>query len=288
MKRLFACLLILAATASVGRADALATLQADDAGTYSASIRGMTVTLVMSPETDGMRTATVTVSENGETVFENVQEELFSIVYGPHLRIVEMDTSNDTPELYVSTYTGGAHCCNDVFVASKTADGWKEVDVGFFDGDPERLYPRDLDGDGQAEVKTYDNSFLYEFASYAGSYAPTQILGFRDGAVVDISGEKNFEWELRGAIDAMGEIPEAGERRNSWLAAYAAMLIRLGEDDPLDYAISAHDASVDWGMLRCTVPEVDYSCPEGKQENIGFKAALTAFLTENGYLEAKQ
>ena len=261
-----------------------ATLQASQEGIYSAATPDLGILLELGAEVEGARTATISVLENGVPVFKTERPDLFSLFYGPTVHIVEMDGSNDVPEVYISTYTGGAHCCNEIDILTKTSSGWNEVDFGFYDGDPEALLPRDLNGDGLSEIKTFDNRFFYTFASYAGSSAPIQILGFENGEFADITANSDFEWEVRAGLDDMGTIPEAGEPRNSWLATYAAYLLTLGEADPLDYAVGAHDTSVDWGMIRCTVPEVDYSCPEGKSQNIGFEAALTEFLTETGYL----
>jgi hypothetical protein len=61
----------------------------------------------------------------------------------------------------------------------------------------------------------------------------------------------------------------------------------LGEADPLDYAVGQHDPSVSWGMIRCTIEVKNRNCPEDKEINIGFEAALTELLTEAGYLEAR-
>lgn len=270
-------------TAATAETEAM--LRAGGAGTYAITVRDMMVSLVMGEETDGVREAQLAVLEGGQPVHSQTVSDLFSLFYGPYVRVVEMDATNDTPEVFVGVYSGGAHCCVEVNVVSKTADGWTSIGFGAFDGDPESLVPSDLDGDGVAELDTHDNRFLYEFASYAGSFAPPQILAIRDGAVADVTADEDFGHVLRNALDNLGDIPDSAEPRNSWLATYAALLLMLGEDDPLDYAIGAHDPSVDWGMMRCTVPEVDYSCPQGKEENVGFEVALRDFLTQTGHLK---
>ncbi|MEM9999506.1 MAG: hypothetical protein AAF940_01380 [Pseudomonadota bacterium] len=261
-----------------------ATLQASTEGIYAATVRNVTVTLAMSAPDDGIRDATITIEEDGAPVFQTERGDLFSLFFGPMVRVVEMDPRNAVPEIFISTYSGGAHCCNEVQIITKDAGIWREVSVGAFDGDPEALYPRDLNGDGMAEIKTYDNRFLYTFASYAGSSAPIRILGLKDGQIADLTTQEDFKWEVQAALDALGTAPESGEPRNSWLASYAAYQLLLGQSDPLDLAINTHDATVDWGMIRCTVPEINYACPDGKAENIGFAAALTEFLTQTGYM----
>lgn len=287
MKLRFTFMAALLLTVGSAHAETEATLQASAEGSYSVSVRNITLLLDMSPESDGVRSARYQVLDNGAPVYRGSQDELFSLSYGPHFRIVEMDGTNQSPEIFISTYSGGAHCCNEITVLTKTDQGWKAVDAGAFDGDSEALYPRDVDGDGTAEIVTRDNRFLYQFASYAGSFAPRQILALRGTDLVDVSTEDAYQWQIQAALDAMGEVPDSGEERNSWLAAYAATLLQLGQDDPLDFALGSYDETVDWGMIRCAVPERDGLCPDGQAINIGFEAALTEFLTETGYLKAE-
>lgn len=287
MRSAFLSSVILIASLGTAQAEAEATLQASAEGTYSASVRNITLLLEMTPETDGMRSAKYQVLENGAPVYRGSQDELFSLFYGPHFRVVEMDSVNQTPEIFISTYSGGAHCCNEITVLTKTDEGWQAVDAGAFDGDTAGLYPRDVDGNGTAEIVTRDNRFLYQFASYAGSYAPRQILALRGTKFVDVSREEAYRWEIETGLEQIGQMPEAGEERNSWLAAYAATLLQLGQDDPLDFALGSYDETVDWGMMRCAVPEQDGLCPDGQEINIGFETALTEFLAETGYLKAE-
>lgn len=278
----------LLALGTAAHAETQATLQAGTQGIYAATVNNIKLLLEITSDTDGVRAAKYQILEDGEPVYRGIERELYSVSYGPHFRIVEMDAANDTPEIFISTYSGGAHCCNEVTILTKTANGWRDIGVGSFDGGPENVYPRDVNGDGTAEIVTYDNRFLYQFASYAGSFAPQQILALRGVNMINVSTEEDYQWEIQAGLDRMGDMPDAGEPRNSWLAAYAATLLQLGQDDPLDFAFGRYDETADWGMIRCTVPEVDGVCPDAKQTNIGFEAALTDFLTETGYLKAKK
>src|SRR5690606_17691949 len=49
--------------------------------------------------------------------------------------IAEIDPDNDLPEVYFTSYSGGAHCCNTVIVAGLVDGAWTSVNVGEFDGD---------------------------------------------------------------------------------------------------------------------------------------------------------
>ncbi len=284
MKRLFttAALLICTLTSSYAEVS----IVPGQVGSYRVEWDGLVVELSVTGPVDEIYEATWRLSENGTEVATNNEYDIFRLFEAPSVKLVELDPANDQPELLVTNFTGGAHCCTQVVVHTKTANGWKPVDLGAFDGGS-LLSPEDMDGDGAAEFKAVDDRFLYEFASYAGSAAPPMILAVRGGEKVDITRDPAFEWTLRSALDDLGTIPESGEERNSWLAAYAATLVLLGEADPLDYASSAYDPAPDWGMITCKVEMQDGVCPDGQQERLQFPEALTRFLTANGYLEAR-
>jgi hypothetical protein len=79
------------------------------------------------------------------------------------VQIAELDPANATPEVVVSFYTGGAHCCSDtkVLTQAKGGSSWQTVKLGELDGGP--LTAADLDGDGRYEFESRDNAFLYTF-----------------------------------------------------------------------------------------------------------------------------
>jgi len=99
--------------------------------------------------------------------------------------IVARDLDADgEPEVMVSLYTGGAHCCTiSTLYGFRSATGdyrrgrrnWR--DAGF------RL--RDIGRDGIVELDSRDARFAYAFASYAESYLPLQIFRYRAGRLVD-------------------------------------------------------------------------------------------------------
>ena len=103
------------------------------------------------------------------------------------VQIAELDLSNPYPEVLLSSFSGGAHCCNEVIVltSDKTGKTWRKVKLGFFDGDSNGA--EDIYKDGHYEYVTYDNRFLYYFSSYAGSFAPTQIWQLNGNKFIDVS-----------------------------------------------------------------------------------------------------
>ena len=96
--------------------------------------------------------ATVAVSREGYVGAAMAVADIFSPLSVPEVSFVEMDKSNATPEIFVTHWTGGAHCCVEATVFSETDDSWRALDVGAFDGDPESLAPHDIDDDAQAVV----------------------------------------------------------------------------------------------------------------------------------------
>ena len=108
------------------------------------------------------------------------------------MEIAEIDPANSSPEVVVSFFTGGAHCCSDTKVLTKARDGsgWNTVELGQFDGGP--LLANDIAGDGRYVFEIRDNAFLYAFACYACSSAPLKVLTVEDGEVKDVSTDPKY------------------------------------------------------------------------------------------------
>jgi hypothetical protein len=199
------------------------------------------------------------------------------------VQIAEIDPANATPEVVVSFFTGGAHCCSDtkVIAASKDGAAWKAIEVGQFDGGP--LLASDIAGDGRPVFETRDNAFLYAFGCYACSTAPLKILTIEDGEVKTVSADPRFraahEAYLKGMITG---VPD--EEVNGFLAGYVAEKILLGEGkEAWALMLDHYDKTSDWGLDVCDKPlDADGNCP-GKSERLTFPAALERMLNENGY-----
>lgn len=88
-------------------------------------------------------------------------------------------TGNGIPDLVISEYTGGAHCC---FLAHVFELGQHFRKLGTLDArDGDLSHFEDLDGDGNLEFVTNDFTFAYWHASFADSPAPRVVLKYRDG-----------------------------------------------------------------------------------------------------------
>jgi len=199
------------------------------------------------------------------------------------VQIANLDPGNPHPEVIVSFYTGGAHCCSDTKILTSNKDGtdWQTIDLGQFDGGP--LTASDLDGDGVYEFETRDNAFLYTFGCYACSSAPLEVLTVQDGTVKNITTDPRFRHEHELWLkDMISDVPD--EDVNGFLAGYVGEKILLGEGKPAWELMLAHyDKDSDWGLETCPQPVNDKGeCPV-KTELLTFPDALERMLNENGY-----
>jgi len=199
------------------------------------------------------------------------------------VQIAEIDPANSSPEVVVSFYTGGAHCCSDTKVISASKDGasWKTIELGQFDGGP--LLASDLAGDGHPVFETSDNAFLYTFGCYACSTAPLQVLTVEDGEVKTVSADPRFRPAQESYLKSMiTEVPD--EEVNGFLAGYVAEKILLGEGKGAwALMLNHYDKASDWGLDVCDKPlDTEANCP-GKTERLTFPVALERMLNENGY-----
>ena len=96
-------------------------------------------------------------------------------------------TGDGVPEVILSQYSGGAHCCTVAQVYSLTTPPRKLLDVGLLDSAGFDVVQLDS---GAKELVTGDWRFAYAYGlSFAESPAVTQIFGYRNGQYVDVTSE---------------------------------------------------------------------------------------------------
>jgi hypothetical protein len=200
------------------------------------------------------------------------------------VQIAEIDGSNPYPEVVVSFYTGGAHCCSDTSVVTATPDGsnWTTVALGEFDGEP--LLATDVNGDGRYEFMIRDNAFLYAFACYACSEAPLNLLAIDNGGVKDVTREERFTPAHAAWLKSMTNNVPDGSDVNGFLAGYVGEKILLGEGKSAwETMLAYYDHASDWGLEFCDKPlNDDGECPVATVR-LPFPQALERMLKENGY-----
>lgn len=90
------------------------------------------------------------------------------------------------PDVLLNLYTGGAHCCNvtDLFRYDPAHDNYSSL-LHIW-GDPGYSL-RHLDASRADEFVTDDDRFAYEFAAFAFSGLPLEILRLEGGRFVDVT-----------------------------------------------------------------------------------------------------
>lgn len=191
--------------------------------------------------------------------------------------------------VYFQSFTGGAHCCNEIQVAVIGPRGIRIVPLGTFDGGPEDAFPRDLDGDGTVDFVQQDDAFLYTFSSYAGSMAPPKIFNIAGGEVIDVSARPGFRRLFRAAMTrARPYCVQPGLDRNGACAGYVAAAARAGQFAAAwAVMLRSYDRDSGWELpTGCRVaPDADGECPPAAViRYTNFPDALRVFLVRQGYI----
>lgn len=199
--------------------------------------------------------------------------------------IAEIDPENAYPEVYFSSYTGGAHCCNVVVIAEEVDGTWRGIPIGEFDGDGN--YLEDADGDGLAEIVTVDNRFLYAFDCYACSAAPLTITTLRKGEVFDISADPRYLPAHRDWLAQIESFVDPNEKWKSpgYLAGWVGAKIRANEGaDAWQQLSSNWDTDADQGEEVCLTGERLDDCSSKSRAVLKFPERLKLFLEQTGYM----
>ncbi|SDR21014.1 hypothetical protein [Pseudovibrio sp. Tun.PSC04-5.I4] len=211
--------------------------------------------------------------------------------FGQSVDFIRLAAETDYPQVVIKQFTGGAHCCIEQSIITQNRDGhWMMINGSVLDGGYGYDYD-DLDGDGFPELMSRDNSFLYLFASYAGSFAPLFIekLNFDELTNVnrDPAYKKEFQTELT-QLEEMANSNKALWKENGFLAAWAAVRARLGDGAQavLDAStLSSGDAN---GFQNRVCPDGSPlgSCEYDDGVDLPFSLGLMVHLMERGYLTA--
>jgi hypothetical protein len=244
----------------------------------------------------------VTVKVNGKIVGQLLGAESSSVpptVPPALLQIVELDPSNPYPEVLLSSYTGGAHCCNKTNVLTSDASGnkWKEVvakagNGSFFDANPEPA--ADPTKSGRYVIVNRDNRFNYQFSSYASSMAPTQIWQLNGDRFVDVSRRPEYQFLYRRQVKEMNAWLKRRTNKfeiNGFLAGYVATKALLGEfAEGWKQMLKYYDdkgPNSDWGLTDCPAGYDNNNRCKGREIVYdSFPQALRAFLIQTGYIKS--
>lgn len=258
----------------------------------AATVRGEGVTATFEPQSrmetvDGeefeIGTVRATVTFAGAAPFNVPVDDAVLPTHGLWVGIGKLSRRDADPVVILAGYTGGMHCCVTFQLVTRHQGQPRVLDLPMMDGDPDTGFPRDIDGDGVADILRADDSFLYAFTSYAGSWPPPRLWNLRDGALVDVSAEPRFAKFWQREAKKLGKHCRKG--KVGACAAYAAAMARLGQAEEGIATALRHSPNADWLPEPCLVEYVNDECPEGKALIFeGFEPALRWFLKEQGYL----
>ncbi|MFN4114130.1 MAG: hypothetical protein ACK4GD_09335 [Sphingomonadaceae bacterium] len=225
----------------------------------------------------------VTVTFPGGEPIAVLLDEAVVPTHGLWVGIGKLGRRDAHPVVILTGYTGGMHCCVTAQLVTRQNGQPRVLGLPMMDGDPNTGFPRDIDGDGMADILRADDSFLYAFTSYAGSWAPPQLWNLRGGEMVDVSAEPRFAAFWQREAKKVGKPCRRGQV--GACAAYAAAMARLGRAEQGIAEALRNAPKADWLPEPCTVDLVEDECPEGKALVFGgFEEALRWLLRENGYL----
>jgi len=211
----------------------------------------------------------------GKEQFKGAKESFFSEIY-----FQPSEKDNPYPYIIVQTYSGGAHCCTSFYIYT-WLDG-KFVETSIEDLNSGGGIFQDLKGNNTVQFVTNDNSFLYTFSSYAGSYPPSLIYDLKKGQLIENT--RNYPEYLRetanNMLSAFKEGKENGYEMNGVLAGYVAQKILLNEyEEGWNFMLENYDRTDKNGL---GIYDADYN---QVGEYPDFPTALKAFLQERGYLK---
>lgn len=116
-------------------------------------------------------------------------EAVHRLVYvgeSPEAKLVGWDlaprdlTGDGLPEALAAGYSGGAYCCNALFVVDLKSSTRPVITIP---GEYSLIHPVDVDGDGVWELRVRDWSLADGTAAFTSSPAPTVILSLRGGEI---------------------------------------------------------------------------------------------------------
>ena len=113
----FGLLGISAALVSPGHAQ-MAGFDADKPGVMRASLGSVDVKAEITKVDDFIHRTNLEIRNGSEAPVNIRLSDNESAFLNLSVRVLEMDASNQTPEIFVTQWTGGAHCCNEVVVIS--------------------------------------------------------------------------------------------------------------------------------------------------------------------------
>jgi hypothetical protein len=247
------------------------------------NVSGLSLTLASGKDEDKSTIPTLTIHAPGAPPFKIDGDSAFDDA-AASFAVGRFDPKSPAPQVVFASYTGGAHCCSHVLLAERAGAGWQLVDLGLWDGDGMGAAPAGING--AADFVFRDNSFLYTFESYAGSWPPLQILNVVGGKVIDVSAAPRYRKLF--AQDMVKAKAQCAQKSNGGCAGYVADAARAGQfDEAWKFMLAHYEAHADWDYpTRCIGAMADDTCKGKELKPRDYPQALRWFLEDHHYITA--
>lgn len=150
------------------------------------TVAGCTVRVYMDRSTGWSRPMQVRISSGGIT-YATIEEQVVELGATDGTRSTRIGIGEDingdkAPDLIVTQYSGGAHCCFSYTIV--TFDGPGPRVIAHIPAEDGGAAFADVDGDGVLEVRVQEQAFRYWKTSFADSPAPEVILRWNGAGYV--------------------------------------------------------------------------------------------------------
>ena len=209
-----------------------------------------------------------------------------------------LDKSTAQPQITVSEYSGGAHCCTTTVAFTQQAAGkWQSVMLGQLDGDGGFNY-LSLSNDDYAVMVSWDDDFNYQFSSYGGSNPPTTIQRLVGTVAQNVTTDPRYRDFLLARLKAMEDQFAANGKGepNGFLAGWVAQKALVGQfDQGWRTMLGSYAHYQDFPTTTCMIDKEAWPknssvpmCPPDQQRPVPYPEALALFLAEHGYVTPAQ
>ena len=204
-----------------------------------------------------------------------------------------LDPSSPLPQIILTYYWAGAHCCTVTKVATMDTKGtWSIIDGEILDGSGYRFMK--FGSEKASSFVSIDQSFLYAFCAYACSYAPTRIHNLVGNKLVNVTRETAYQKFLRLQLSELEWDARRGNNdevitSQGYLGAWVAAKALVGEfGDAWKKMLSTYRADSDWPLENCVQPGPLEKCAEADRRTMTFPEALAAHLVTQDYIQPNE
>jgi hypothetical protein len=256
-----------------------AAMASTQTSTQTAHDGQVTAKLTYSGQVPQQKNVKLSITRAGETLYAEPVTSKFCNglpceVGQGSVQALDIDHSGE-PDVVLSLFTGGAHCCSvaQVFVYDPGTQTYRMAQRNF--GDP-GFRIESLAGDGTKQFVTANDAFAYRFTDFAASGLPVQVL------------------QLNGTTfsDATNSYPALVRKDAAqWLTAYKRMA-RSGYTDSVGViaAWAADEGTLGRGAQALTYVKaqaraghLNTTLAPVEKGGMAFVTRLQAFLKKQGY-----